>query len=56
MKPAVTEEELEDVLSDRLSRGTHQVTVRSTDTAGNTGEHQFTWTVNNPSASAPGRQ
>jgi hypothetical protein len=41
---------------DRLSRGTHQVTVRATDAAGNTGEDQFTWTVSNPSAAAPGRQ
>jgi len=44
------------VVYDRLSRGTHQVTVRATDEAGNTGEDEFTWTVGNPSASAPGRQ
>lgn len=42
---------------DRLSRGTHQFTVRVTDAADNTGEDEFTWTVNNPSAAtAPGRQ
>ena len=35
---------------DRLSRGTHEFTVRVTDEAGNTGEDEFTWTVNNPSA------
>jgi hypothetical protein len=44
------------VVYDRLSRGTHEFTVRSTDAAGNTGEDQFTWTVRNPSAAAPGRQ
>jgi hypothetical protein len=45
------------VVYDRLSRDTHQFTVRSTDAAGNTGEDEFTWTVNNPSAAAaPGRQ
>ncbi len=44
------------VVYDRLSRGTHQVTVRATDEAGNTGEDHFTWTINNPSAVAPGRQ
>jgi hypothetical protein len=44
------------VVYDRLSRDTHQVTVRATDAAGNTGEDQFTWTVGNPSARAPGRQ
>jgi hypothetical protein len=43
------------VVYDRRNRGSHQVTVRAT---GNTGEDQFTWTVNNPSAAvgAPGRQ
>jgi hypothetical protein len=44
------------VVHDRLSRGTHQFTVRSTDAAGNTGEDSFTWTINDPSAAAPGRQ
>jgi hypothetical protein len=44
------------VVYDRLDRGTHEFTVRSTDAAGNTGEDQFTWTVNNPAAAAPGRQ
>jgi hypothetical protein len=38
-------------------RDTRQFTVRSTDAADNTGEDQFTWTANNPSAAAaPGRQ
>jgi Tol biopolymer transport system component len=43
---------------DRLSRGTHQFTVRATDEAGNTGEDEFSWTVGNPSppVSPPGRQ
>jgi hypothetical protein len=37
------------VVYDRLSRGTHEVIVRATDEAGNTGEDQFSWTVgNNP--------
>jgi hypothetical protein len=31
-------------------------TVSSTDAAGNTGEDEFTWNVNNQSATAPGRQ
>ena len=40
---------------DRLSRGTHEFTVRVTDEAGNTGEDGFTWTVgNNPSAAEGG--
>jgi dipeptidyl aminopeptidase/acylaminoacyl peptidase len=40
---------------DRLSRGTHEFTVRVTDEAGNTGEDEFTWTVgNNPSAAEGG--
>lgn len=43
------------VVYDRLSRGTHQVTVRATDEAGNIVEDQFTWTVCDPSAGAPGR-
>jgi hypothetical protein len=33
---------------DRLSRTTHQVTVRATDEAGNTAVDQFTWTVGAP--------
>jgi TolB protein len=44
------------VAYDRLSRGTHELAVRVTDEAGNTGEDEFTWTVNNPSAAAPGRE
>jgi hypothetical protein len=44
------------VVYDRLSRSTHEFTVRSTDAADNIGEDQFTWTVRNPSAAAPGRQ
>src|SRR5918997_607482 len=46
------------VVYDRLSRGTHQVTVRATDEAGNTGEVRFLFTVGSPSSSAapPGRQ
>jgi HYR domain len=44
------------VVYDRLSRGTHEVIVRATDAAENTGEDEFTWTVGNPSAAAPGRQ
>ncbi len=46
------------VAYDRLSRGTHQFTLRVTGVAGNTGDDQFTWTLNNnPSAAtAPGRQ
>jgi HYR domain len=44
------------VVYDRLSRGTHQVTVRATDEAGNAGEDRFLFTVGNPSAAAPGRQ
>jgi hypothetical protein len=45
------------VAYDRLSRDTHEFTVRVTDNAGNTGEDEFAWTVgNNPSAAAPGRQ
>jgi hypothetical protein len=34
------------VIYDGLKKGTHNFTVRSTDAAGNTGEDQFTWTVN----------
>jgi hypothetical protein len=34
------------VIYDGLRKGTHNFTVRSTDAAGNTGEDQFTWTVN----------
>jgi hypothetical protein len=33
---------------DRLSRGNHEVTVRATDEAGNTGQDEFSWTVRNP--------
>ena len=46
------------VVYDRLSRGTHQVTVRATDEAGNTGEDRFLFTVGSPSSSvsAPGGQ
>jgi hypothetical protein len=45
------------VAYDRLSRGTHQVTVGATDEAGNKGEDGFLFTVGNPSAAAaPGRQ
>jgi hypothetical protein len=44
------------VVFDRLSRGTHQITVRATDEAGNTGEDRFLFTVGSPSSSAPGRQ
>jgi Tol biopolymer transport system component len=47
------------VAYDRLSRGTHQVTVRATDEAGNTGEDRFLFTIGSPSSSAaaaPGRQ
>ena len=44
------------VVYDRVSRSTHQFTVRAIDAAGNIGEDQFTWTVRNPSAAAPGRQ
>jgi hypothetical protein len=38
----------------RLSRGTHEVTVRATDEAGNTGEDEFTWTVGSPPSSNNG--
>jgi hypothetical protein len=38
------------------SRALKDDKVRATDAAGNTGEDEFTWTVNNPSAAAPGRQ
>jgi len=34
------------VVYDGLKKGTLEVTVRATDAAGNTGEDQFTWTVN----------
>ena len=45
------------VVYDRLSRGTHQVTVRATDEAGNAGDDQFLFTVGSSSAAAaPGRQ
>jgi hypothetical protein len=39
---------------DRLSRGTHEFTVRVTDEAGNTGEDEFTWTVGNDPSAAEG--
>jgi HYR domain/WD40-like Beta Propeller Repeat len=45
------------VVYDGLKKGTHNFTIRSTDEAGNTGQDQFTWTVNPPAAvGAPGRQ
>jgi hypothetical protein len=40
------------VVYDRLTRGTHEVTVRATDEAGNTGEDQFSWTVGSPLSSS----
>lgn len=42
------------VVYDRLSRGTHEVTVRATDEAGNTGEHEFSWTVGAPPSNSGG--
>jgi HYR domain/Bacterial Ig-like domain len=42
------------VVYDRLSRGTHEVIVRATDEAGNTGEDQFTWTVGSPPSNIGG--
>ena len=44
------------IVYDRLTRGTHEFTVRAIDTAGNTGEDEFSWTIRDPSAAAPGRQ
>jgi hypothetical protein len=45
------------VVYDGLKKGTHNFTVRSTDAAGNTGQDQFSWTVNPLAAvAAPGRQ
>jgi hypothetical protein len=47
------------VVYDRLSRGDHEVTVRSTDAAGNSGEDQFAWTVGPqgpPAAASRGQQ
>ena len=48
------------VVYDRLSRGSHHVTVRATDEEGNTGEDSFLFTVGSPSSSSaatpPGRQ
>ncbi len=42
------------VVYDRLTRDTHEFTVRAIDDAGNVGEDEFTWTVGaNPSATAP---
>jgi len=43
------------VVYDRLSRGSHEVTVRATDAAGNTGEDEFSWTVGAPPAQAGAR-
>jgi hypothetical protein len=40
------------VVYNRLSRGTHEVTARATDKAGNTGEDEFTWTVGSPPSSS----
>ena len=40
------------VVYDRLSRGTHEVTVKATDAAGNAGEDEFTWTVGSPPSSS----
>jgi hypothetical protein len=34
------------VVYDQLKKGTHTVTVRAVDAAGNTGQAQFSWTVN----------
>jgi hypothetical protein len=34
------------VVYDHLKKGTYSLTVRATDAAGNTGQAQFTWTVN----------
>jgi dipeptidyl aminopeptidase/acylaminoacyl peptidase len=39
---------------DRLSRTTHEVTVRATDEAGNTGEDEFSWTVGAPPSNSGG--
>lgn len=39
---------------DRLSRGSHEVTVRATDAAGNTGQDEFSWAVSNPTGAAEG--
>jgi hypothetical protein len=44
------------IVYDRLTRGTHEFTVRAIDTAGNTAEDEFSWTIRDPSAAAPGRQ
>jgi hypothetical protein len=45
------------VAYDRLSRGTHEFTVRAIDDAGNVGEDELTWTVGaSPPATPPGRQ
>lgn len=42
------------IVYDRLSRGTHEVSVRATDAAGNTGEDEFTWTVGAPPSNSGG--
>ena len=39
---------------DRLSRTTHEVTVRATDEAGNIGEDEFSWTVGAPPSNSAG--
>jgi Tol biopolymer transport system component len=45
------------VVYDRLSRDTHEFTMRAIDDAGNVGEDEFTWTVGaNLPATPPGRQ
>jgi hypothetical protein len=38
----------------RLSRGTHEVTVRATDEVGNTGEDEFSWTIGAPPSNTGG--
>jgi hypothetical protein len=39
---------------DRLSRSTHEVTVRATDEVGNTGEDEFSWTIGAPPSNTGG--
>lgn len=41
------------IVYDRLSRGDHELTVRSADAAGNSGEDQFAWTVGPQGPPAP---
>jgi hypothetical protein len=43
---AFTSSRTSPVVYHQLQKGIHNFTVRSTDSAGNTGEDQFTWTVN----------